>query len=55
MDRDARLRLDQARAALERAEAEAHQAKADAARSSELLQKGFTPRSDFERPVGFAY
>jgi RND family efflux transporter MFP subunit len=48
-DRDARLRLDQARAALERAEADAQHARADATRSSELLQKGFTPRSDFER------
>jgi RND family efflux transporter MFP subunit len=48
-DRDARLRLDQARASLERAEADAQHAKADASRSGELLQKGFTPRSDFER------
>lgn len=48
-DRDARLRLDQARASLERAEADAQHAKADASRSGELLEKGFTPRSDFER------
>jgi RND family efflux transporter MFP subunit len=48
-DRDARLRLDQARASLERAEADAQHAKTDASRSSELFQKGFTTRSDFER------
>ena len=48
-DRDARLRLDQARASLERAEADAQHAKTDASRSGELLQKGFTTRSDFER------
>jgi membrane fusion protein (multidrug efflux system) len=48
-DRDARLRLDEARASLERAEADAQQAKSDARRSGELFQRGFTPRSDFER------
>ena len=48
-DRDARLRLDQARASLERAEADAVNAKANASRSGELYEKGFTPRSDFER------
>jgi len=48
-DRDARLRLDQARAALERAEADAEHAKTDASRSGELFEKGFTSRSDFER------
>ena len=50
-DRDARLRLDQARASLDRAEADAQHAKTDASRSGELLQKGFTTRSDFERLV----
>jgi multidrug efflux pump subunit AcrA (membrane-fusion protein) len=48
-DRDARLRLDQARASLERAEADAVNAKANASRSGELYEKGFTPRSDYER------
>jgi len=48
-DRDARLRLDQARASLERAEADAQHAKTDASRSGELFQKGFTTRSDYER------
>ena len=48
-DRDARLRLDQARASLERAEADAEHAKTDASRSAELFEKGFTTRSDFER------
>jgi RND family efflux transporter MFP subunit len=48
-DRDARLRLDQARASLDRAEADAQHAKTDASRSGELFQKGFTTRSDFER------
>jgi RND family efflux transporter MFP subunit len=48
-DRDARLRLDQARAALERAEADAVHAKTDASRSGELFERGFTSRSDYER------
>jgi len=48
-DRDARLRLDQAQAALERAAAEAAHAKTDASRSGELFEKGLTTRSDFER------
>jgi membrane fusion protein, multidrug efflux system len=48
-DRDARLRLDQARASLERAEADAQHARTDASRSGELFQKGFTTRSDYER------
>jgi RND family efflux transporter MFP subunit len=48
-DRDARLRLDQARASLERAEADAQHARTDASRSEELFQKGFTTRSDYER------
>ena len=48
-DRDARLRLEQARAALERADADAQHAKTDASRSSELFEKGFTTRSDYER------
>ena len=48
-DRDARLRLDQARASVERAEADAVNARANASRSSELFEKGFTTRSDFER------
>jgi membrane fusion protein, multidrug efflux system len=48
-DRDARLRLDQARAALERAEADAVHANTDASRSSELFDRGFTSRSDYER------
>ena len=48
-DRDARLRLDQARASLERAEADAVNAKAKASRSRELFEKGFTTRSEFER------
>jgi len=48
-DRDARLRLDQARASLERAEADGQHAKTDAARSAELFEKGFTTRSDYER------
>jgi len=50
-DRDARLRLDQARASLERAEADAQKAKTDATRSGELFQKGFTTRSEYERLV----
>ena len=50
-DRDARLRLDQARASLERAEADAQHAKTDASRSRELFEKGFTTRSDYERLV----
>ena len=48
-DRDAGLRLDQARASLARAQADAEHAKADASRSNELFQKGFTSRSDYER------
>jgi RND family efflux transporter MFP subunit len=48
-DRDARLRVEQAQASLERAQADAEHAKTDASRSSELFQKGFTTRSDFER------
>jgi RND family efflux transporter MFP subunit len=48
-DRDARLRLDQTRAALERAEADAEHAKTDASRSGELFERGFTSRSDYER------
>jgi biotin carboxyl carrier protein len=50
-DRDARLRLDQARASLERAEADAQHAKTDASRSRELFEKGFTTKSDYERLV----
>jgi RND family efflux transporter MFP subunit len=50
-DRDARLRLDQARASLDRAEADAQHAKTDASRSGELFEKGFTTRSDYERLV----
>ena len=50
-DRDARLRLDQARASLERAEADAQHAKTDASRSRELFEKGFTTKSEYERLV----